>query len=163
MGTRACLRSRLRPMLPHRIPFALLAHCLAMRFRAPALASDAAASDSLRASRALLRNALPRSGACVRCYRIGFPSRFSRIASQCASALRRDTEREGFEPSVPGWVQLLSREPDSAALAPLRSGATPEDYTPAGCRRLSLAERVGFEPTEPGGLNGFQDRLIRPL
>ena len=29
------------------------------------------------------------------------------------------TEREGFEPSVPERVQLLSREPDSATLAPL--------------------------------------------
>jgi hypothetical protein len=26
-----------------------------------------------------------------------------------------------------------------------------------------LAERVGFEPTGPFGLTGFQDRLLKPL
>lgn len=27
----------------------------------------------------------------------------------------------------------------------------------------SLAERVGFEPTVPSGITGFQDRLLKPL
>ena len=26
-----------------------------------------------------------------------------------------------------------------------------------------LAERVGFEPTVPRGITGFQDRLLKPL
>ena len=44
------------------------------------------------------------------------------------------SERGGFEPPDPGLAgQLLSREPDSASLAPLQ---------------LSLTEREGFEPPE---------------
>ena len=27
----------------------------------------------------------------------------------------------------------------------------------------SMAERVGFEPTAPCGITGFQDRLLKPL
>ena len=27
----------------------------------------------------------------------------------------------------------------------------------------SLAERVGFEPTAPFGVTGFQDQLLKPL
>ena len=34
-------------------------------------------------------------------------------------------EREGFEPSVPVRAQLLSREPDSATLAPLPIKGSP--------------------------------------
>ena len=33
---------------------------------------------------------------------------------------KKYSEKEGFEPSVPSPVQLLSREPDSTALAPLQ-------------------------------------------
>ena len=28
---------------------------------------------------------------------------------------------------------------------------------------LKMAERVGFEPTAPCGITGFQDRLLKPL
>ena len=30
-------------------------------------------------------------------------------------------------------------------------------------RRKNLAERVGFEPTAPFGVTGFQDQLLKPL
>jgi hypothetical protein len=49
-------------------------------------------------------------------------------------------------------------------------GPRPPDEVPAASRRsptrgsgLRGAEGVGFEPTEPIGLNGFRDRPIRPL
>ena len=48
---------------------------------------------------------------------------------------RKKTERGGFEPPDPGLPgQLLSREPDSASLAPLHL--------------FLLSEREGFEPPE---------------
>ena len=46
-------------------------------------------------------------------------------------------ERVGFEPTVPVKAQLLSREPDSAALASLLASY------------LMVSEREGFEPPEP--------------
>ena len=55
----------------------------------------------------------------------------------------RKTERVGFEPTVQSPTQLLSREPDSAALAPLQKSNYPEDP----CEHLQVAEGVGFEPT----------------
>ena len=32
-----------------------------------------------------------------------------------------------------------------------------------GCSVMLLAERVGFEPTVPCGITGFQDQLLKPL
>ena len=70
----------------------------------------------------------------------------------------KKTERGGFEPPVPFPVQLLSREPDSTALAPLQRatiGSGPDREGPYGERGIRT----------PGDLhlNGFQDRLLRPL
>ena len=39
----------------------------------------------------------------------------------------RESERVGFEPTVPAKAQLLSREPDSATLAPLHCQQTVVD------------------------------------
>jgi|GEM_PF-4677345 hypothetical protein len=61
-------------------------------------------------------------------------------------------ERGGFEPPVPLPAQLLSREPDSATLEPLHGGFSNQLFGERGIRT-------------PGNLrlNGFQDRLLRPL
>ena len=50
----------------------------------------------------------------------------------------------GFEPAA-HWSQT--------------SCATKLRYTPI----VFMAERVGFEPTVPFGITGFQDQLLKPL
>ncbi len=52
--------------------------------------------------------------------------------------------RAGFNPTY-----ALSRGAPSANL-----GTSP---------RRDVAERVGFEPTAPFGVTGFQDQLLKPL
>ena len=79
----------------------------------------------------------------------------------CRMGPPHHSERVGFEPTVPLRIQLLSREPDSTPLAPL----------PAvhGGRTASMS--TGHPPMRRGRdsnprswtLNGFQDRLLRPL
>ena len=59
----------------------------------------------------------------------------------------KKTERGGFEPPVPLPVQLLSREPDSTALAPLQELPTGSIIQPDRMY-IKLAEREGFEPPE---------------
>ena len=60
------------------------------------------------------------------------------------------TERGGFEPPDPGLAgQLLSREPDSASLAPLQ--------------KKNINGERGIRTPGDLRLNGFQDRLLRPL
>ena len=61
-------------------------------------------------------------------------------------AIGTKTVRVGFEPTDPGWGQLLSREPDSASLAP----------------HLWFGEG-GIRTPGPFQINGFQDRLLKPL
>ena len=60
-------------------------------------------------------------------------------------------EKEGFEPSRP-----LSR-PTPLAGEPLQ----PLEYFSIYC--IAMAEGVGFEPTVPFGITGFQDQLLKPL
>ena len=48
-------------------------------------------------------------------------------------------------------AQLLSREPDSATLAPLQAL-----HYSLGARAPKLSEKVGFEPTEPLGSTVFK-------
>ncbi len=75
----------------------------------------------------------------------------------------KNSERVGFEPTVPVRGQLLSREPDSAALAPLLFRITIITLI-FYFVNLYRSERVGFEPTVPlAEDNGFQDRRFRPL
>ena len=58
-------------------------------------------------------------------------------------------EKEGFEPSIQlNIVYLLSRQAPSATRPFLQK---------------NMAERVGFEPTAPFGVTGFQDQLLKPL
>ena len=62
-------------------------------------------------------------------------------------------EKEGFEPSRQSPQPTpLAGEPLTATWVLLRKYA-----------RLMLAERVGFEPTVPLSITGFQDRLLKPL
>ena len=35
--------------------------------------------------------------------------------------------------------------------------------SPNALHKIDMAERVGFEPTAPCGVTGFQDRLLKPL
>ena len=58
-------------------------------------------------------------------------------------------EKMGFEPMRP------YTNPNGLANRPLQ----PLEYFSTGF----LAERVGFEPTVPCGITGFQDRLLKPL
>ena len=58
-------------------------------------------------------------------------------------------EKEGFEPS-----HRLT-QPNPLAGDPLE----PLEYFSI----IKLAERVGFEPTAPFGVTGFQDQLLKPL
>ena len=53
-------------------------------------------------------------------------------------------ERVGFEPTVPLPGQLLSRQPDSAALAPLRKISAIVYHAEDGTRT-----RTGFHPQAP--------------
>ena len=48
-------------------------------------------------------------------------------------------------------------QPNDLANRPLQ----PLEYFSRSC--AFLAERVGFEPTVPSGITGFQDRLLKPL
>ena len=73
----------------------------------------------------------------------------------------QQSERGGFEPPVPLPVQLLSREPDSAALAPLQ-GTTDTVRITFSDRKNTSGER-GIRTPGDLRLNGFQDRLHRPL
>ena len=59
----------------------------------------------------------------------------------------------GFEPTVPLRIQLLSREPDSTTLAPL----------PVVHARSGGCGEGGIRTPGAPWLNGFQDRLLRPL
>ena len=101
--------------------FRAFAHCCAMRYRASALRIADFVRDFPRASR----------DNCLRQLRYGarrdVPKRTRTSDLQVRNLTlyptelwaQNGTEREGFEPSVPERVQLLSREPDSATLAPL--------------------------------------------
>jgi hypothetical protein len=92
--------------------------------------------------------------------------------------------RRGWDsnPRYPDRVQLLSREPDSTALAPLPIAylferpnlfcRNAESLLLVNCPRICALHRinVAFHPGEGGirtpgtlRLNGFQDRLLRPL
>ena len=62
--------------------------------------------------------------------------------------LRKLAEKEGFEPS-----HRLT-QPNPLAGDPLE----PLEYF-----SIILAERVGFEPTVPLSITGFQDQLLKPL
>jgi hypothetical protein len=87
------------------------------------------------------------------------------------------TERGGFEPPVPLRIQRLSRAPDSATLAPLPFQHLPRTDGPSldkNGHRGPLAsdgegqgmrDRRGRDsnPRNRKRLNGFQDRLLRPL
>ena len=35
--------------------------------------------------------------------------------------------------------------------------------SPNALHKIDMAERVGFEPTAPFGVTGFQDQLLKPL
>ena len=160
--------------------FRAFAHCCAMRYRASALRIADFVRDFPRASR----------DNCLRQLRYGarrdVPKRTRTSDLQVRNLTlyptelwaQNGTEREGFEPSVPERVQLLSREPDSATLAPLhcynrcgfshtasgaalrlpalgvarRSRPIPSSLSRQllrNCAAASGTERVGFEPTEP--------------
>ena len=43
----------------------------------------------------------------------------------------------------------------------LNAGKMQVDY--CGLSACNMAEKVGFEPTVPFGITGFQDRLLKPL
>ena len=77
------------------------------------------------------------------------------------------TEQGGFEPPVPGWVQLLSREPDSATLAPLQSyylsKLSVNICTYKGTYRLLFYGAGGIRTPGTSQHNGFQDRRLKPL
>ncbi len=60
----------------------------------------------------------------------------------------------GFEPMRP------LTNPNGLANRPLQ----PLEYFSIIVRdEANLAERVGFEPTAPFGVTGFQDQLLKPL
>ena len=61
-------------------------------------------------------------------------------------------EKEGFEPSRP-----LTR-PTPLAGEPLQPLEYFSNYV-----KYTMAEGVGFEPTVPFGITGFQDQLLKPL
>ena len=50
---------------------------------------------------------------------------------------------------------------ESTGLFHLRS--SPCGFEPTQASMMCLAERVGFEPTVPFGITGFQDQLLKPL
>ena len=58
-------------------------------------------------------------------------------------------------PTVGSHPTLSARLPTATSFSP--RPAAPSD------RLIQLAERVGFEPTDPRGVNGFRDRPDRPL
>src|SRR5262252_12401 len=68
--------------------------------------------------------------------------------SAATSDARRMAEREGFEPSVQGFipVQRLSKPPLSATQPPLQVHGPSK----------SLAEGEGFEPPDPFGSTAFK-------
>ena len=75
------------------------------------------------------------------------------------------TEQGGFEPPVPGWVQLLSREPDSATLAPLQSITclSYRFYMYTYQRNVPscyITEQGGFEPPVPRGTTVFKTAAL---
>ena len=72
---------------------------------------------------------------------------------------KTDSEKGGFEPPDPLPGQLLNREPDSTALAPLQSNKKTDNNQ---TNRVKSGER-GIRT--PGDLrpNSFQDCLLRPL
>ena len=59
----------------------------------------------------------------------------------------------GFEPMRP------YTNPNGLANRPLQ----PLEYFSTPELKMILAERVGFEPTAPCGVTGFQDQLLKPL
>ena len=68
--------------------------------------------------------------------------------------LRKLAEKEGFEPS-----HRLT-QPNPLAGDPLEPL---EYFSKHSVYFLFLAERVGFEPTVPLSITGFQDQLLKPL
>ena len=70
------------------------------------------------------------------------------------SLLRKLAEKEGFEPS-----HRLT-QPNPLAGDPLEPL---EYFSKHSVYFLFLAERVGFEPTVPLSITGFQDQLLKPL
>ena len=62
-------------------------------------------------------------------------------------------EKMGFEPMRP------LTNPNGLANRPLQ----PLEYFSIFSGWGILAERVGFEPTAPFGVTGFQDQLLKPL
>ena len=81
------------------------------------------------------------------------------------------SERVGFEPTVPLRIQLLSREPDSTTLAPLPAVHARAEAARTGSMGGTDSMGTGHPSTRRGRdsnprshtLNGFQDRLLRPL
>ena len=78
------------------------------------------------------------------------------------------TEQGGFEPPVPGWVQLLSREPDSATLAPLQITCLSIGFLLHVCKRKGTCDPLfngagGIRTPGTSQHNGFQDRRLKPL
>ena len=67
---------------------------------------------------------------------------------------RKLAEKEGFEPS-----HRLT-QPNPLAGDPLEPL---EYFSKHSVYFLFLAERVGFEPTVPLSITGFQDQLLKPL
>ncbi len=76
----------------------------------------------------------------------------------------RETEREGFEPSVPLPVQLLSREPDSTALAPLQIITYKNTVTKTEKKGFALRLQTScLKSPGPGVFAGAQHRAVLPV
>ncbi len=57
---------------------------------------------------------------------------------------------------------IVGSHPTLSARLPTATSFSPRPAAPSD-RLIQLAERVGFEPTDPRGVNGFRDRPDRPL
>ena len=78
----------------------------------------------------------------------------NQVRYQTALHLELMAEKEGFEPSH------RFTQPNPLAGDPLEPL---EYFSKHSVYFLFLAERVGFEPTVPLSITGFQDQLLKPL
>ena len=78
-----------------------------------------------------------------RCREPAARARSGEPAQQACEARLGDAEREGFEPSVTSRPQLLSREPHSSTLAPLRTAGA---LGRGGSGQVSRSERSTVTP-----------------